>query len=237
MYDWFVLFVCNVTEEPHQSQFSVWCNKRYTPVFFPKAKKTICMKLLLLPTSLVILAIWTERFGRYIASQPSPSWLADAVPDVLIQDAPPIVVAQPGAAVCQHITYMSNSQTHQDEEIRMRRRGRGEKTRAKGAFRVDGGEGGTKMIKKKKKKDSNKWTYGTIHLQQDWGWGAGEVGSCEALRSFHMSFTIMCNHSIKGNAWDKRTTNHLRCLLTVEKPVGDAANACWVKCSQQWFCV
>lgn len=34
----------------------------------------------------------------------------------------------------------------------MRRRGRGEKTRAKGAFRVDGGERGTKMIKKKRRK-------------------------------------------------------------------------------------
>lgn len=135
------------------------------------------MKLLLLPTSLVILAIWTERFGRYIASQPSPSWLADAVPDVLIQDAPPIVVAQPGAAVCQHITYMSNSQTHQDEEIRMRRRGRGEKTRAKGAFRVDGGEGGTKMIKKKRKKTviSERTVQYTSNRTGDGGRGGGEL--------------------------------------------------------------
>lgn len=31
MYDWFVLFVCTVTEEPHQSQFfSVLHNRRYT---------------------------------------------------------------------------------------------------------------------------------------------------------------------------------------------------------------
>jgi len=43
------------------------------------------------------------------------------VPDVLIQDAPPVVVTQPGAAVCQHIMYVSNSRANQNEEIRRRR--------------------------------------------------------------------------------------------------------------------
>jgi len=62
-----------------------------------------------LPTSLVILAVGAERFRGYVASQPSPPGLADAVPDVLIQDAPPVVVAQPGAAVCQRIMYVSKT--------------------------------------------------------------------------------------------------------------------------------
>lgn len=82
--------------------------------------------LLLFPTSLIILAIRAERFGRYIASQASPSWLADAVPDILIQDTPPVVVAQPGAAVCQHIMYVSNSRASQSEKIRSRTGGGGE---------------------------------------------------------------------------------------------------------------
>lgn len=125
MYDWFDLFVCTVTEEPHQSQFAVWHNKRYTHKFFFWSKKTICTRLLLLPTSFIIFAIWAERFGRYVASQPSPSWLADAVPDVLIQDAPSVVITQPGAAVCQHIMYVSHSRASQKKKIRSRKWGLG----------------------------------------------------------------------------------------------------------------
>jgi len=82
--------------------------KFHTSSFF-KSSKTIWTKLLLLLTSLVILAIRAERFGSDIATEPSPSRLADAVPDVLIQDAPPIVVAQPRAAVCQHIMHGSKT--------------------------------------------------------------------------------------------------------------------------------
>lgn len=71
------------------------------------------------PTSLVVLPVGAERLGGNVAPQPSPPGLADAVPDVLIEDAPPVVVAQPGAAVCQHITQASNSRASQHREIRV----------------------------------------------------------------------------------------------------------------------
>ena len=66
------------------------------------------------------------------------------MPDVLIQDAPPVVVAQPGAAVCQHIMYASNSRASQNKEIKRGGGGggggEGRETRAKGAFKSGQGQ-------------------------------------------------------------------------------------------------
>lgn len=72
-----------------------------------EVKRLFVQRRFHLPTSLVIFAIWAEHFGGHVAAQASPSWLANAVPHVLIQNTPPVVVAQPGAAICQHITRMS----------------------------------------------------------------------------------------------------------------------------------
>lgn len=70
MYDWFVLFVCNVTEEPHQSQFSVWCNKRYAPVFFPRLKRQFVWSFyFFLPPSL---SLPSEQSVSVATSHPSP---------------------------------------------------------------------------------------------------------------------------------------------------------------------
>lgn len=183
-----------------------------------EAKRRICTRLLLLPTSLVILAIRAERFRRYIASQPSPSWLADAVPDVLIEDAPPVVVAQPGAAVCQHIMCVSNSRARKNKDIRWRR----ERNKiAKGAFRVD--RVGAKMIK-----DSLEWTHSTIHLWQDWGCVEGR----EVWLSFHMSHRSLCSHTEEGSVWEKRGKAAKLFALLLKGAVGGTVNA---GCITEWL--
>lgn len=146
------------------------------------------------------------------------------MPDVLIEDAPPVVVAQPGAAVCQHIMYVSNSRASRNKEIRRRRGGRGRRQERRGHLEWTGGRGGTEMIK-----DSTEWTYSTIHLWQDWGCGGG----CEELLSFHMSFRSIYSYTEKWNVWDKRAGNLLSCLLPVKRPMGGTMNACWVKSSWQ----
>ena len=53
-------------------------------------------------TPLVVLAVGAERFRGDVAAQPPPAALADAVPDVVVQDTPPVVVTESGTAVCQH---------------------------------------------------------------------------------------------------------------------------------------
>lgn len=205
--------------------------------FFPRLKRQFVWSFyFFLPPSL---SLPSEQSVSVATSHPSPLhpdwqmqcqtfWSRTHLPLLLHSPGQPSVNT---SRICQTAKRIRTRKSGWEGEEGVRRQER------KGLLEWTEEKEGQKWLKKKKKKDSNKWTYGTIHLQQDWGWGAGEVGSCEALRSFHMSFTIMCNHSVKGNAWDKRTTNHLSCLLTVEKPVGDAANACWVKCSQQWLCV
>lgn len=51
-------------------------------------------------TSLVVLAVSAESFHGYVTACSPPSWLADAVPAVLVQRAPPIAVTQARAALC-----------------------------------------------------------------------------------------------------------------------------------------
>lgn len=113
-------------------------------------------------TPLIILAIWAEGFRGDITSQPSPPWLADAVPHVLIQDAPPVVVAQTGAPVCQHM--MSVKHPGKSEPANSVRGV--DKT---WSFKLDRGQRNDKM---------NKTVLGehTIHLWQDpgMGWGGGK---------------------------------------------------------------
>lgn len=97
MIDLFCLFSVSLRSWIN-SPLPVWCSKGSAYVPSPSSVRT---PRLLLPTSLVILAVGAERLGGDVAAEPPPPGLADAVPDVLVQDAPPVVVAQAGAAVCQ----------------------------------------------------------------------------------------------------------------------------------------
>lgn len=68
MYDWFVLFVCTVTKEPHQSQLSVWHTKRYTR--FCEAKRLFVQGFyVVLPPSL---SLPSEQSVSVATSHPSP---------------------------------------------------------------------------------------------------------------------------------------------------------------------
>lgn len=53
------------------------------------------------PTSFVVLAVRAEGLHGHVAARSAPAWLADAVPAVLVQRAPAVAVAEPGAALCQ----------------------------------------------------------------------------------------------------------------------------------------
>lgn len=207
MYDWFVLFVCTVTAEPHQSQY--FCLAQEEVHTWAEAKRLFVWGFYFcLPPSL---SLPSEQSVSVATSHPSPLH-----PDWQMQCQTfwsrthlPLLLHSPGQP---SVNISCARQTA--EQVRTRKsgeRGGREDKVAKGAFRVDRGRGGTKMIK-----DSIGWTYSTIHLWQDWGCGEG----CEELLSFHMSFRSMYSHTEEWNAWDKRGGNLLSCSLTVEKGSG-----------------
>lgn len=69
MYDWFVLFVCAVTEERHQSQFCVSRNKSYTSSFSRAKRLFVWGFYFFLPPSL---SLPSEQSVSVATSHPSP---------------------------------------------------------------------------------------------------------------------------------------------------------------------
>lgn len=53
-------------------------------------------------TSLVVLTVSAQSFHGHITARSPPSWLADTVPAILVQCAPPIAIAQAGATLCRN---------------------------------------------------------------------------------------------------------------------------------------
>lgn len=200
MFDWFVLFVCTVTKEPLQSQFSVWHTNRYTR--FCEAKRLFVQGFyFFLPPSL---SLPSEQSVSVATSHPSPLH-----PDWQMQCQTfwsrmhlPLLLQSPGQP---SVNTSCTCQTA--EQVRARKSGgqgeRGRRHERKGAFRVDRGRGGTKMIK-----DSTEWTYSMYTSDR-----TGDVG--EGVRGYSC-FTWAsgpCSATEKSEMCEtKEGRNLLRCF-------------------------
>lgn len=189
MIDLFCLFA--LSPRSHIKANFMSCTIRDTDTSFSEAKRLFVRGFyFFLPPSL---SLPSEQSVSVATSHPSPLH-----PDWQMQCQTfwsrthlPLLLHSPGQP---SVNTSCTCQT--TEQVRTKKSGGGgEKTRAKGAFRVDRGRGGTKMIR-----DSIEWTYSTIHLWQDRGCGGG----CEELLSFHMSFRSMYSYTGKWNVWDER---------------------------------
>lgn len=69
------------------------------PPFLNRFSPLLKIQLVYL-TSFIVLTVSAESFHGYVTARSPPSWLADAVPAILVQRAPPIAVAQARAALC-----------------------------------------------------------------------------------------------------------------------------------------
>lgn len=144
MYDWFVLFVCTVTAEPHQSQY--FCLAQEEVHTWAEAKRLFVRGFYFcLPPSL---SLPSEQSVSVATSHPRPLH-----PDWQMQCQTfwsrthlPLLLHSPG-----HPSVNISCARQTAEQVRTRKsgeRGGREDKIAKGAFRVDRGRGGTKMIKR-----------------------------------------------------------------------------------------
>lgn len=159
MYDWFVLFVCTVTEEPHQSPFSVSTTKRYTVKLKDYLYKAISV---------------APYLPRYPCHPSRASRWPHHIPDLSsLTGRCSARHSDPGrTSRCCCTARGSRLSTH---HVRVKQPSEWE------AGNQEEEEEGDKSEPEKdnQKWEETEWTYSTIHLWQDWeGWGRGVRGYC-----------------------------------------------------------
>lgn len=146
MYDWFVLFVCTVTAEPHQSQCFLSCTIRGTQTK-PKLKDYLYNAFTspYLPRypchlnrefrSLHRIPGLSILTGRCSARRSDPGRTSRCC-----------CTARGSRLSTHHVRVKQPSKSEQGNQERGRRRRRGGRQERRGHLRVDRGRGGTKMI-------------------------------------------------------------------------------------------